>query len=110
MLSFSRTAMNETLNNQLDQITEFCRLYGVRRLSAFGSILRSDFDPTRSDADFVVEFEPVPASERMRNYLGLQRSLSALLGRPVDLVEDGAVRNPYILRSIAEQQQVLYAA
>ncbi len=102
--------MEDTLHNKLDQIAEFCRLCGVRRLSAFGSILRSDFDPTRSDADFVVEFEPAPASSRMCSYLGLQKSLSALLGRPVDLIEEGAVRNPYILRSIAEQQQVLYAA
>jgi len=28
----------------------------------------------------------------------------------VDLVEDGAIRNPYILKSVAEQEQVLYAA
>jgi len=82
----------------------------VRRLAAFGSIVRPDFDPQRSDADFLVEFEPAPVGVRMRNYLALREALSSVLSRPVDLVEDGAIRNPYILKSVAEQEQVLYAA
>ncbi len=110
MLSFFRMPMESRLHGHLDQIAGFCRMYDVRRLSVFGSILRGDFEPGRSDADFVVEVEPAPASVRMRNYLGLQRSLSALLARPVDLIEDGAIRNPYLLRNIEAQQQVLYAA
>jgi predicted nucleotidyltransferase len=82
----------------------------VRRLAAFGSILRGDFDPEQSDADFLVEFEPVPVALRMRHYLALREALATLLSRPVDLVEDGAIHNPYILQNVAEQQQVLYAA
>jgi predicted nucleotidyltransferase len=46
----------------------------------------------------------------MRNYLGLRGALASLLSRPVDLIEDGAIQNPYILKSVAEQEQVLYAA
>jgi hypothetical protein len=72
--------------------------------------LRADFDEARSDVDFLVEFEPLPVAVRMKNYLGLREALSSLLGRSVDLVEDGAIRNPYILKSVAEQEQVLYAA
>ena len=94
----------------LDEITLLCRRYQVRRLAAFGSILRGDFDPQRSDADFLVEFEPVPVALRIKNYLALREALAALLSRPVDLVEDGAIRNPYILQKVSEQQQVLYAA
>jgi predicted nucleotidyltransferase len=82
----------------------------VRRLAAFGSILRGDFDSLRSDADFMVEFEAVPVAVRMRNYLALKEALGSLLSRPVDLIEVGAIRNPYILQSVAEQQRVLYAA
>jgi hypothetical protein len=94
----------------LEEIARICQRYQVRRLAAFGSILRGDFDPLRSDADFLVEFEPVPVALRMQNYLALREALAALLSRPVDLVEDGAIRNPYILQNVAEQQQVLYAA
>ncbi|MDR3772024.1 MAG: nucleotidyltransferase domain-containing protein [Terracidiphilus sp.] len=102
--------MNSLVERNLEEITRLCRQFRVRRLAAFGSILRGDFDPERSDADFLVEFEPVPVAVRMRNYLALREALASLLRRPVDLVEDGAIRNPYILRTVAEQEQVLYAA
>lgn len=94
----------------LEVIASLCRQYGVRRLAAFGSILRADFDPLRSDADFLVEFEAVPVTDRMKNYFALREALGTLLSRPVDLVEDGTIRNPYILRNVTEHQQVLYAA
>jgi predicted nucleotidyltransferase len=94
----------------LDEIARVCRQHQVRRLIAFGSILRPDFNEQKSDADFLVEFEPLPAALRMRRYLSLQADLHALLRRPVDLVEDGAIQNPYILKRIKEHQRVLYAA
>jgi predicted nucleotidyltransferase len=102
--------METPIESNLEEIIRLCRQYGVRRLAVFGSILRRDFDPQRSDADFLVEFEAVPVVVRMRNFLGLREALGSLLSRPVDLVEDGAIRNPYILQSVTEQQQVLYAA
>jgi hypothetical protein len=102
--------MNSLVERNLEEITRLCREHKVRRLAAFGSIVREDFDPQRSDADFLVEFEPIPVGMRMRSYLALREALSSLLSRPVDLVEDGAIRNPYILKSVAEQQQALYAA
>lgn len=94
----------------LEEIACLCRRYQVRRLAVFGSILRGDFDPLHSDADFLVEFEPVPVAIRMQNFLALREALTSLLARPVDLIEDGAIRNPYILQKVSEQQQVLYAA
>ena len=102
--------MDSLIERNLEEITRLCQRYQVRRLAVFGSILRGDFEPARSDADFLVEFEPVPVALRMQNYLALQGALASLLSRPVDLIEDGAIRNPYILKSVAEQQKVLYAA
>ena len=93
-----------------DAIAGICRRYQVRRLAVFGSILRKDFDPERSDADFLVEFEPLPAAQRMRSYFALRAALGDLLTRPVDLVEAGAIQNPYILKKINDQQRTLYAA
>jgi len=102
--------MESLIQPNLEEITRLCKRYGVRRLAAFGSILRGDFDTKHSDADFRVEFDPVPVAVRMQNYLGLREALASLLSRPVDLIEDGAIRNPYILQSVSEQKQVLYAA
>lgn len=68
-------------------LAAICRRHGVSRLEVFGSAARGgDFDPLRSDADFLVTFEPA-----VRNDLGalveLRDELEKLLGRPVDLVE-----------------------
>lgn len=102
--------MENPIERNLEEIASLCRRFGVRKLVAFGSILRADFDPSKSDADFLVEFEAAPATDRMKNYFALREALSALLSRPVDLVEEETIRNPYILRDVAEHQQVLYAA
>jgi hypothetical protein len=86
--------MDSLVESHIEEIVRLCREYRVRRLAAFGSILRADFDPVRSDADFLVEFEAVPVGVRMENYIALREALGSLLSRPVDLIEDGAVRNP----------------
>ncbi len=41
-----------------EKIAEFCRARGIRKLSLFGSVLRDDFDPQRSDLDVLAEFAP----------------------------------------------------
>ena len=41
-----------------ERLAEFCRARGIRKLSVFGSVLREDFDPERSDVDVLAEFEP----------------------------------------------------
>lgn len=102
--------MGSPIEFDADEIARLCRLYKVRRLAVFGSLLRPDFDPSRSDADFLVEFEPVSSADRMKNYFALRDALGSLFHRPIDLVELGAIRNPFILRTINEQQRTLYAA
>jgi len=102
--------MNSPIQRNLEQISHLCREHKVKRLAVFGSAVRADFDPALSDFDFLVEFEPVSVADRMRHLVTLRAALASLFSRPVDLVEVGAIRNPYILRNISEQQQLLYAA
>lgn len=102
--------MDSQIQQHRDQIARLCRRYGVRRLAVFGSALRPDFDPSRSDLDFFVEFSPLPASVRVEHYFGLLEDLTRLFARKVDLIEDGAIRNPYILKNLNDHQQTLYAA
>lgn len=91
-------------------ILDLCRRHGVRRLDVFGSAAGPDFDSKRSDADFLVEFaDPGPegASDR---YFGLHEGLESILGRHVDLIVRGAIRNPYFLLAAQQQSVNLYAA
>jgi predicted nucleotidyltransferase len=103
--------MHRLIEQRRTDIALLCRRYGVRRLEVFGSAARGeDFDPSTSDADFLVDFEPGNGMSPLRQYFGLAEDLGNLLGRPVDLVEAGAVSNPFILASINEAREVVYAS
>jgi uncharacterized protein len=67
-----------------ERIAQFCAARGIRRLSLFGSVLRDDFDPQRSDVDVLAEFEPGVLRKAGFDYFGYGEELSAILGHPVD--------------------------
>jgi len=93
------------------EMEALCRRFHVRRLDLFGSAARGDFDPQHSDLDFLVEFDQrEPDALSLKTYLGLKESLEALFGRGVDLVEPGAVRNPYLKASIDQSREALFEA
>ncbi|MFT4194315.1 nucleotidyltransferase family protein [Ottowia sp.] len=102
--------MHPAIVQHRDAIAAICRRFGVRRLDVFGSAAHDvDFDPARSDADFLVEFAP-GAVAGLQGFFGAKEALEQLLGRPVDLVEADAVRNPYVRASIDQSRQPVYAA
>ena len=98
------------VTDQRAGIAELCRRFGVRRLDLFGSAARGDFQESRSDVDFLVEFADEERGAGLDAYFGLKSGLEALLGRPVDLVMPEAVRNPYIRADIARDRTTVYAA
>lgn len=94
-----------------DELQALCRRFHVRRLDLFGSAARADFDPDRSDVDFLVEFDQShPDALSLKTYFGLKTALEAMLGRPVDLVEPAAIRNPYLKASIERSREPIFAA
>ena len=89
--------MNRTTTLQLlaEHKKELARRYGVSRLALFGSVVR-DTARQGSDVDVLVSFDGPATSER---YFGVQFYLEDLLGCPVDLVTEKALRpelRPYI--------------
>jgi uncharacterized protein len=101
--------MNLLVESRKQELADLCRRLKVRRLALFGSSLTPQFDEATSDLDFLVDFQPLAAGEYSRNYFSLLEGLEALFGKPVDLVEAPAVRNPYIQQEIAATQEILYA-
>jgi predicted nucleotidyltransferase len=67
-----------------EQIARFCEERGIRKLSLFGSVLRNDFDPEKSDVDVLAEFEPGVLKRVGFQYFGYGEELAALLGHKVD--------------------------
>ena len=95
---------------QLEAIAAACRQHQVRRMHLFGSALRHDFDPSRSDLDLLVEFQPIEPGALVQAYFGLESQLASITGKPVDLVMADAVRNPYVRRDIEASKQLIYEA
>lgn len=92
------------------QIIDLCRRHHVKRLDVFGSAVNGDFRPDESDIDFLVQFDDSPEAQRFENRFQLSEKLEALFGRSVDLVDDTAIKNPYLRKSVDETRESIYAA
>jgi predicted nucleotidyltransferase len=90
------------------RIAEVCRRVKVSRLDVFGSATDSSFGE-QSDVDVLVRFERDGGSLFTR-YFDLKEGLEEIFGRPVDLVVENAVRNPYFKVGIERSRRNVYAA
>lgn len=95
--------ISDTTRQKLSQI---CQKYYVRRLSIFGSTIRGEAHDD-SDLDILVEF--VPGHAPGFAFARLERELSTIFGRQVDL------RTPYDLsqyfrEEVLKEAQPLYGA
>ena len=95
------------LDNHIDDIKKLCSNHKVKQLYAFGSVLTSKFNH-ESDVDFVVDFNPIDISLYADNYFDFKFSLQNILKRPIDLLEEKAIKNPYFRQAINQQRQLIY--
>lgn len=103
--------MVDIIQANLDAIVQLCIEHRVRSLHLFGSAATGAFDAERSDIDLLVEFLPdAPRTGFTGAYFALRDDLTQLLGRPIDLAEASALRNPYVIDSIEQSKVSLYAA
>jgi hypothetical protein len=94
-----------------EELRDLCRRFHVRRLDVFGSAARGDFDPARSDVDFLVEF--ATQNDDLARFLDFKHALEVLLARRVDLVDRKAIeasRNYIRKRHILTGAEPVYAA
>lgn len=90
-----------------ERLAAFCRAHHIVKLAVFGSALRDDFRPD-SDVDMLVWFAPAHVPGLIR-FMAMQRELSEMIGREVDL------RTPEELsrlfrQEVIEEAEVQYAA
>lgn len=101
--------MTNVIERHRDELEALCRRVGARRLDAFGSAIRTDFDPSASDLDFLVEFDRGPPAEYASAFFMLKEGLESLFGRPVDLITGSSLANPYFRDRVAAERQNVYA-
>jgi uncharacterized protein len=95
------------LDENISQIKNLCHRYNVRSLYAFGSIVTDKFN-AESDIDLIVDFDAIDAAQYADNYFDLKFSLEGIFHRPVDLLEEKAIRNPYFRQAITSQKRLVY--
>lgn len=79
----------------------------ILTLFAFGSVLTEKFDET-SDIDLLVSFKPLESGEYADNYFQAAESFEEIFNRPVDLVTDKSLGNPYFIKSVTETKKMIY--
>jgi predicted nucleotidyltransferase len=89
-----------------DKLSEFCRRNGIARLSAFGSILRDDFNDD-SDIDLLVEFKSYRRVS-LFDLGGMTMELKGLLGREIDLRTSEDLSR-YFREDVVRSARPLYA-
>ena len=93
------------LNISQEAIERFCKRNHIRKLSLFGSVLRSDFSP-ESDIDVLVEFEPGQVVGYIR-LAGIDQELSEILGCKADLRTPQELSR-YFRQEVLDSAEVLY--
>ena len=98
------------ITNHSDQLAEICRRHHVKRLEVFGSAAVGDFNPEKSDIDFLVEFDESDDMLLFQTRRDLTQALESLFDRSVDLVILSNVENPYFRNSVENTREPIFEA
>jgi uncharacterized protein len=94
----------------MKEIEEFCKKWKVQEFALFGSVLRDDFDPKKSDVDVLITFAN-RASTSLFDLVDMHDELGRVFNRKIDLVDKQVIeedRNPYRKKAILEHYEVIY--
>jgi len=86
-----------------------CQKNKVKSLYVFGSILTDRFTD-KSDIDLIVDIDSIDPLDYADNYFNLKFALEELLNRQIDLLENKAIKNPYLRDNIDSSKILLYAS
>jgi len=100
--------INVSLQPHLPSMISLFKKHKIRDAYLFGSALTERFDE-KSDVDILVNFdehiEPLEKGELMWN---LRFSLEDHLNRPIDLITESSLKNPYFIEELNEKKQKIY--
>jgi len=101
--------MNQIITDRANEIIRLCVTYDVKNLYAFGSVCNAKFNDL-SDIDLLVAFDKNISIEKYTdNYFELHEQLERLFNRKIDLMTDNSLSNPYLIQTIDQTKQLIYA-
>ena len=96
------------IDSYMNDLRHLCIKNKVKSLYVFGSVLTSHFS-NDSDIDMIVDIDTSDPLEYADYYFDLKFALQDLLNRPIDLLENKAIRNNYLHQEINNTKQLIYA-
>jgi len=99
--------MQKLLMDNMDKIKELCLIHHVKNLYAFGSVCTEKFNE-KSDIDLIITFKPMDYADYADTYFELAEKFENLFNRPVDLLTDKALKNPYFNESANKTKTHIY--
>ena len=97
------------LDRYVIEIRNLCKENKVKNLFVFGSALTDSFTD-KSDIDLIVDIDLNDPLDYADNYFKLKFALEELLNRQIDLLENKAIKNPYLRENIDNSKTLLYAS
>jgi len=91
-----------------NEINSLCLQNKVKSLYVFGSVLTDRFTDN-SDIDLIVDIDSNDPFDYADSYFNLKFALQDLFNRPIDLLENKAIKNPYIRQNIDDSKSLIYA-
>ena len=110
MSPYKGQTMVAIVNEKISELRSLCDRFGVAKLELFGSAATGEFDETRSDLDFLVEFQRLESMNAFDQFFGFQIAVEDLFDRSIDLVDATAMRNPYFIESVNQSRKLVYVA
>jgi predicted nucleotidyltransferase len=95
------------IDKNIDNIRSLCEKHKVKELYIFGSVLTEHFNDS-SDVDILIQFGDIKLNDYFDNYMDFKEELEKILSRPVDLVENQAIRNPIFRRIVDRDKKLIY--
>lgn len=95
------------LIRHIGNIRRLCEQHRVKALFVFGSIINGKFKPG-SDIDMLVDIDAKDPFDYANNYFDLKFKLEQVLKRRVDLLEQKAIKNPFLKKEIDRTKVLVY--
>jgi predicted nucleotidyltransferase len=90
-----------------NEIKNLCQKHEVKYLYAFGSVIKNHFSKN-SDIDLLVDFNTEDPFTYTDQYFSLKDKLEHIFSRKDDLLEQKAIRNPFLIEEIDRSKVLLY--
>jgi hypothetical protein len=99
--------MHKIIDENIDKIKSLCKTHNVKTLYAFGSVCTNKFNDA-SDIDLLISFHSMDYGDYADNYFEVADKFEQIFHRPVDLITEKSLANPYFIDSVNQTKTLLY--